>query len=283
MKIQFGGHLSSGKGLEGVLKEAQRLNINAVQIFASSPQTWEKPKHSQEDMHFFHLKKSAFGVENVVIHGIYLINLASFKPNIWHGSIVSLVNDLKFADKIGASCVIFHPGSHLGLGLNKGIERAAEGMTKVLDAAGKTKAKLAIEITAGHGNLLGDNFEELAAMIKALPSKYKRRVGVCLDTCHMYASGYDISTPEKFDAVLKDFDKKIGLHKLLAFHLNDSKFELESHKDRHEIIGKGHLGKEIFGYIVNHPKLMHVPFVLETPDMGGDYKSVLTIKKMMKN
>jgi len=283
MKILFGGHLGMGKGLSGVLHNARRLNINAVQIFASSPQTWEKPKHVEEAVHFFRLKKDSFGVESVVIHAIYLINLASFKTNIWHSSITALANDLKFADKIGASAVIFHPGSHLGLGLNKGIERAAVGMVKALDLAGKTKAKLAVEITAGHGNLLGDNFEELAAMIKALPTSYKRRVGICLDTCHMYASGYDIATPEKFNAVLRSFDKKIGLHKLLVFHLNDSKFELASHRDRHEIIGLGHLGKEIFGHIINHPKLLHVPFILETPDMGESYRSVLTIKKMMKN
>jgi len=218
-------------------------------------------------------------ISEFVIHSPYYINLASKNPRIYHGSIEVLRDDLERGSLLGAKYLMFHIGSAKDFGTEKSLEMVIEGLNKILDGY-KGSTELLIENSAGSGEIIGDSFEEIALILKKIKSK---NVGVCLDTCHLFASGYDLQDKKAIDETLNKFDKTIGLDKLKVFHLNDSKTPLNSKKDRHADIGFGEIGQKAFEIIINHQKLKHLNAIIETPEEKLDYTKTLKLLKSMRN
>ncbi len=208
-------------------------------------------------------------IQDVYIHAPYIINLASGKNTTRFGSVKILRDELERGTQIGAKAVMFHPGSAKEVGREAGIEMVTKGLDRIMD--GYTgSCQLLIEISAGAGEVMGDQFEEIAAFING--AERGKEIGVCFDTQHAFASGYDLRTKEAVDATFEAFDKTIGLKKLIASHCNDSKVEFDAHKDRHQHLGHGFIGVDAFKYIVKHPKLQHIDLILETPFTGEEEK-----------
>lgn len=278
--MRLGAHVSSAGSLTAAIDRAEGLGCECMQVFTSNPKGWNFKIHSEEEIKNFCEALKGSSIENVFGHTIYLTNLASNNPYIYTNSINALVSGMVFAERACFTGVITHIGSHGGRGVKEGTEQVVNALKQVLGIA-KGKVPLLLEVDAGSGNHLGSNFKEIAEIISKVGSD---RLGVCFDTCHAFAAGYDISSKEKIDKVLMEFDKVIGLEKLKALHLNDSKGELGSHLDRHEEIGKGKLGLEPFRYLVNHPKLKHLCGIVETPDnkdtAAADKLSINTLKEL---
>lgn len=206
-------------------------------------------------------------IEDVYIHAPYLINLTSENNRTRHGSVTMLRQELERGTQIGAKAMMFHPGSAKAVGRKEGIAMVVKGLDRILDGYGGT-CQLLIEISAGAGEVMGDQFEEIAAFLDG--AERGKEIGICFDTQHAFASGYDLRTEDAVNATFKEFDKYIGLKKLVASHCNDSKVEFGTHKDRHQHLGHGFIGADAFKYIVQHPKLQHIDLILETPFEGED-------------
>jgi deoxyribonuclease-4 len=283
MAMKLGSHVSSSGSLNLSLSRAESIGCECMQIFTSDPKGWNFKIRPETEIEDFCRKVKDSSIGSVYGHTIYLTNLASVNPYIYTNSINSLVSGLVFAERACFAAVVTHIGSHGGKGVRRGTEQVVKALKEALNIA-KGNVMLLLEVDAGSGNHIGAKFEEIAEIIKKVGSD---RVGVCFDTCHAFAAGYDISTPEKIDRVLLEFDNIIGLEKLKLLHLNDSKGELGSHLDRHEEIGKGKIGLSAFGYIVNHPKLKNICGIVETPDnkMGADADklSLDTLKELREN
>ncbi|MFA6018379.1 MAG: deoxyribonuclease IV [Patescibacteria group bacterium] len=266
--MRFGAHVSSSGGLWKAGLAGKKLGCEVIQIFSRSPQMFAVKPISDEDAKKFRISMKENGIKEVYIHAPYIINLASAKNTTRFGSIKILREELDRGTQIGARALMFHPGSAKELGQKEGADAVIDGLDRILDGY-KGTCQLLIEISAGAGEVMGDTFEEIADFIKG--AKRGKEIGICLDTQHAFASGYDLRTKKAVDETLKRFDKLIGLKKLIVIHCNDSKTELGSHKDRHEHIGRGLIGAEGFEAIVQHPKLKHVDFIIETPlDKSGD-------------
>ena len=202
------------------------------------------------------------GLKRAYVHAPYLINLASANNKVRFGSTGMLRDELERCSKLGVDAMMFHPGSAKDLGQEVGVQKVIEGLNRIMDGY-EGSCQFLIEISAGAGAVMGDTFEELAQFIDG--AERGKEIGICFDTQHAFASGYDLRTKEGVDETFKLFDKTIGLKKLVASHCNDSKVELGAHKDRHEHLGKGYMGEDAFKFIVQHPKLKHIDLILETP------------------
>lgn len=262
VNMNIGSHVSSSGDLSQAIDRAQLIGCESVQIFTSNPKGWNFKVRSEEEIDLFLEKLRNSGIKQVFGHTIYLTNLASQNPYIYVGSINALVSGLLLAGKAGFSGVVTHIGSYGDGTKEKGIEQVVNALKQALDIT-KGKVPILLETDAGSGHHLGGKFAEIAEIIKKVGSK---DVGVCLDTCHIFAAGYDISKKNGFDKMLSEFDRIIGIDRLKVLHLNDSKGKLGSHLDRHEEIGKGKIGIEMFEYIVNHPILSSLSGIVETPD-----------------
>lgn len=227
---------------------------------------WQAKEITDEEADKFKAAMQENNIKDVYIHAPYLINLASGNNRTRYGSISMLRDELERGTKIGAKAMMFHPGSAKEVGREEGIKLVSSAIDKILDGYEGT-CQLLIEISAGAGEIMGDTFEEIAAFIDG--AKHGGMVGVCFDTQHAFASGYDLRTKEAVDKTFKLFDKTIGLKKLVASHCNDSKVDFETHKDRHEHLGKGFMGADSFKHIVESKLLQHVDLILETPFEGG--------------
>lgn len=230
---------------------------------------WAAKPIVESDAEKFKASMKEHGVEAVYLHAPYLINLASDNNRTRFGSITMLRDELERGTLLGAKAMMFHPGSAKAVGREQGIALVSDAINRIMDGYEGT-CQFLIEISAGAGEVMGDTFEEIAAFIDG--AERKNDIGVCFDTQHAFASGYDLRTKESTDDVVKLFDKTIGLKKLVASHCNDSKVEFASHKDRHENLGKGTMGIDAFKHFVQHPKLQHIDLILETPydDDGAD-------------
>jgi deoxyribonuclease-4 len=278
--MHIGSHVSSSGNLAQSVDRAVSIGCESMQVFTSNPKGWNFKVRSEEEIDLFLDKLKKSGIKQVFGHTIYLTNLASQNPYIYTNSINALVSGLLLAEKAGFTGVVTHIGSYGEGSIEKGIDQVANALKQTLNIT-KGKVPIFLETDAGSGHHLGGKFSEIAEILKKVNSK---SVGICLDTCHIYAAGYDISTKKGFDKVLLDFDRTIGLNRLKVLHLNDSKGELGSHLDRHEEIGKGKIGLSMFKYIVNHPKLSHLPGVVETPDnkdtIHAEKLSIDTLKEL---
>lgn len=262
----LGCHLSISGGLDRALEQAEALKINALQIFSHNARSWHMDTLRPEELEAFTRKRQNSPIEYVVIHTSYLINLASPKPNVYYGSIKALQQEIERASQLGIPHVNTHVGAHLGLGTQEGLKRVIQALDQVLqspEAQRHPEVQILLENDAGEGTSLGVRFEELGMILDNV--RQPNRLGFCFDTCHGFAAGYDFTAPEGLEAMLEELESAIGLERLKLIHINDSRYPLGSRRDRHEHIGKGKIGLEGFRLIVNHPKLRHLPFILETP------------------
>lgn len=281
--MRFGAHVSIAGGLWKAGIEGRELGCEIIQIFSRSPQMFAAKPISDEEAEKFKASMKENDIEDVYIHAPYIINLASEKNTVRFGSIKILREELERGTKLGAKAMMFHPGSAKELGQKEGTAAVIKGLDRVMDGYEGT-CKLLIEISAGAGAVMGDRFEEIAEFIDK--AERGKDIGVCFDTQHAFASGYDLRTKETINETFKAFDEVIGLKKLAAIHCNDSKVEINTRKDRHEHLGMGFIGKESFQRLVQNPKLQKIDLILETPfdDEGeGSRKKDLALLKKFRN
>jgi deoxyribonuclease-4 len=256
--VLFGGHC--GGGIKGSVERAVEIGADAVQLFAQSPRAWRFPEHDPADLAAFRTRRGEAGLGGAFVHALYLLNLASENPDFYDKSTTTLRLTVETASAIAADGVCFHTGSHLGGGLEGSLERVAAALEPALEAcAGPTW--LLIENTAGSGGTIGRSVEELATIVDRLDRH--PRLGLCLDSCHLYASGYDVTDRNELDRLLEEVDAKIGLDRLRLLHINDSKAPLGSNRDRHDGVLAGLMGEQL-GVFVGHPLLQGLPAVIET-------------------
>ena len=276
--MRFGVHVSIGGGLRNAAKTAETLGCETVQIFASSPSTWNFSALDAGASLFFKNRLSELKITPLVIHTAYLVNLAAPEEDVYKKSIESLRKSAERAAVLGAQYVVTHIGSHKGSGLDEGIERIAAGVHNALEA--ESEAVILLEGSAGSGSNIGSRFKELR-MIKDAIGWAKNRTGFCLDTAHLYGAGYDIASEHGLEETLAEFDRLVGFENLKLWHFNDTKAELGSRKDRHWHIGEGRIGLEGFTRIINHSKLLHLPAILETPmEDGWDMRNLKKLREL---
>lgn len=241
------------------------MGADSVQVFTQSPRTWRATNHPPENFERFKERRAEAGIGAVLCHALYLVNLASPKDDFYEKSVAAMCNAVDVGCAIEADGVVFHIGSHLGAGMEVGLERVVEAMKKVLDRCSET-TWLLMENSAGAGGTIGRSVEELAVLFARL--ERHPRLGVCLDSCHLYVSGCDVTDEAALDAVLDELDDEIGLDRLRALHVNDSKAPLGSNLDRHDNVGEGLMGEKL-GVFLGHPRLQGLPAVLEVPGPDG--------------
>ncbi len=264
----LGAHMSVSGGFITAVKQAVTVGADAVQIFTKSQLRWEAPPITEADAAAFRAAVKEAGLRFVCAHDSYLINLASGDSAARAKSVASLTHELRRADRLGCACLVLHPGSPKTESREVGVERVAAGVREVLKATPECACKLALENTAGQGSTLGTTFAELARMIELAGAP--ARLGVCLDTCHAFAAGHELRTPKAVAELAREFDRLIGLARLLVMHLNDSKKPFGSNLDRHEHIGQGSLGEDAFRCVLREPALKGIPGILETPKDDDD-------------
>jgi len=277
--VKVGAHVGASGGLVTAFERAKKIGAETIQIFGAPPQVWNRRKIREEECEAFREGMKESGIEPVFLHGPYLINLATEKPDQLEKSKKALSDDLRLAAAAGIKGVIFHVGSHKGVGFEKVLPQIVKTLKEVVKDT-PDDAWIILENNAGQGGGVGSRLSELGAIIKEVGSD---RLKVCLDTQHAYASGYNLADPKGVDAVMEEFDEHIGLDRLVAVHANDSKIDLGGGVDRHENIGKGHIGKKGFEVIMSHPAFADVPFLLEVPglqDEGPDKPNVDSLKKI---
>jgi deoxyribonuclease IV len=261
--VLLGGHCSGG--IKKALDNAHAFGMDAVQLFVQSPRAWRFPQHDPADIEAFRDRREELGIGAITVHAIYLINLASPKEDFYEKSVSTLRSTVDAACAIGSDAVVFHVGSHQGAGFEAGLEQVVPALAQCLERCSDT-TWLCMENTAGTGGTIGRSLDELAALYEALDRH--PRLGVCLDSCHLFATGYDVTDRGEVDRLLNELDARIGLDGLRCLHVNDSKTPLGSNRDRHENIGEGLMGEKL-GVFLAHPKLKGLPALLEVPGKNG--------------
>ena len=269
----FGAHCSGG--VKKALDKAVELHADVVQLFVQSPRTWRFPNHSREDLEAFQNRHEELGIP-ALVHSLYLVNLAAPDDAVYSKSVETMRSTVDAACAIGADGVVFHVGSHLGAGFEAGLERVVPALEQVLERCNE-RTWLLMENSAGTGGTIGRSVDELAVIFDALGRH--ERLGLCLDSCHWYASGVDVTDRAALDAALEDVEQRIGLDRVRALHANDSKAPLRSNRDRHDNIGDGLMGDGL-GVFLAHPELQHLPAVLEVPGKDGHGPNAEEIQKL---
>ena len=264
----LGAHMSVAGGIYKAAEESEAHLCQTVQVFTKNASQWKGKPLSQEDIDNFRRAARKANLKHNLSHNSYLINLASPDDGMFAKSIEAFVDEMQRAEQLELDYLVAHPGSHLKTGEEAGISRIAHGLDEIHRRCPDFKVMILLEITAGQGTNLGCKFEHMAGILKLV--KHAEKLGICFDTCHAFAAGYPLFPKADYDATWQEFDTLIGIKKLKAFHLNDSKKGLGSRVDRHEHIGKGALGLEPFRLILNDPRFASLPMVLETPKEEGD-------------
>jgi deoxyribonuclease IV len=274
--MYLGAHVSISESIALAPSRGRAVGCETIQIFSRSPRMLRKTKPiPPEEAEAFQGAMAKKGLTSAVIHANYLINLASPKKNGLRYSREAFIEELERAQVLGVRDVIFHPGAHMGKGEARALKTIAASLDWSLERANAPDVLAVLEITAGQGTVVGFTFAQLAEIVKG--SSHPERLAVCIDTCHTFAAGYDFRTREGYDALMQTVEETVGLHRVRAFHLNDSKGDLGSRADRHEDVGKGKLGKEPFRFLVNDERFRAVPGVLEFPGTGGGYRRELKL------
>jgi deoxyribonuclease-4 len=270
----FGAHQSIAGGFSRAVERAVETGCECLQVFTRNINQWKTSPIDPAEAAAFRKAVKAAGLRLVVAHDSYLINPAAADADLRKKSVAGLVEELERAELLGIPWVVAHPGAAGEQPVARAVERAAKGIAEALAKTAGLKAGILIETTAGQGSCLGAAFEEIGAMLDLIDERpgLAKRVGVCLDTCHVFAAGYPLAPQAALDETLAAFDRVIGLGRLKLIHANDSKKEQGSRVDRHEAIGKGKIGRAAFALVVNHPQLAGIPLVLETPKEGADGK-----------
>jgi deoxyribonuclease-4 len=259
----FGAHMSVAGGCHNALLTAQKFDCDTVQLFTKNANQWNAKDFTEADVQLFGETLAASKLRFPMAHDSYLINLASPDDVLFRRSIDAFVIEIKRAEQLGLAYLVTHPGAHVGSGEEAGLERVVAGIDEAHRQCPGFRVQVLLETTAGQGSTLGWRFEHLATILKRV--KESERLGVCLDTCHVFAAGYELAPARKYRATMKEFDRMVGLERLRACHLNDSVKPLGSRVDRHAHLGKGCLGLEPFDLLVNDRRLRELPMVLETP------------------
>jgi deoxyribonuclease IV len=257
--VLFGAHCSGG--IKGALERAAVIGADAVQLFAQSPRAWRFPEHAEEDLARFRERRVETGLRSVLVHAVYLCNLATPDETIYAKSVATMRLTVDAACAIEADGVVFHVGSHLGSGFEAGLEHCVPAIRQVLERCSET-TWLLLENSAGAGGTMGRSVDELVALVDALDRH--PRLGICLDSCHLYVSGVDVGEPAVWAGVLEDVEARIGLDRLRALHVNDAAAPLGSNRDRHANVLEGELGERI-GAFLAHPSVQGLPALMETP------------------
>ena len=277
--LLLGAHMSIGGGVYNSLISGKELGCTTIQIFTKNANQWKAKELSVEEIEKFKQLQRNTQISPVVAHDSYLINIASRDKELLKKSRGSLLFELTRAETLGLQYLVMHPGSNPDE--KEGIKRIADSLNWVHSKSPKYKAQICLETTAGQGNTLGHSFEQIGEIIKGVNEK--KRMGVCYDTAHTFAAGYDIRTKKAYDETFKKFNKVIGLNKLKVIHLNDSKKDLGTRVDRHEHIGKGFIGLEAFRLILNDPRFKKIPKIIETPKQGDmDKKNLKLLRRLVK-
>jgi deoxyribonuclease-4 len=284
--LKIGCHISIAGGVDNSVKRAEELGCSTMQIFSKNASTWREKILKEDEVGSFRGNLKNSNINPVFIHTSYLINLASPSDELYFKSINAFLEEMKRADLLlPTPYLIIHPGAHTGAGEEYGIQRIIRALNIILEKSAdlNLKTMILLEDTAGSGTHLGYTFYQSKRMIEG--AKDRKRIGICFDTCHAFAAGYDLSHREGIEQTLEELEKYIGLDKLKVAHLNDSKFPLGSRKDRHMHIGKGYIGLEGFKVLVNHKYLKDLPFILETPknDEKDDLKNINLVKSLVSN
>ncbi len=260
---RFGVHCSIAGGLHKALTEGQELGCKSIQLFVANQRQWKHPPLTDQQILTFKTTREETGIDPIVAHSSYLINLGATVPDTYQKSLIALADELDRCDRLGIEYLVMHPGSHLGQGVKAGISQIAQSLANVLNQIQPENTIILLETTAGQGTNLGYRFEQLAEIINQ--TGMEDYLGVCLDTCHIFAAGYDFSTPQKCGEVFGAFDSTIGLNRLKVIHVNDSKTEFGQNKDRHEHIGQGKIGTKALSYLLKQSEPMDLTYILETP------------------
>ena len=278
--MKIGAHISAAGGVFNAPLNAHKEDLECYQFFSRSPQGGKAPELTPEIIKKFSDNNKEFGYKNFYIHAPYYINFASVNPRIYNGSIEIIRDELERGSKLGVKGLMFHIGSAKDLGQKEAITKVVKGLKEVISGY-QGSCQLLLEISAGAGMVVGDTFEEIAEIIKKVETtKTKNTLGVCFDTAHAFASGYDLRDKKSVTKTFADFDKIIGLSRLKLIHANDSLAEFNSHKDRHAHIGQGKIGKVGFEAILKNPKLKNIDLILETPFGPDRIKDVKLLKKL---
>lgn len=261
-KMVLGAHMLIGKGLSQAIIDGSSIGCNTIQIFSKSARQWNAKPLDPKEVDLFKKTRAKCNMGPIVVHASYLINIASPNEATHNRSVAALKEELERCEELGVDYLVFHPGSTLKTSTEEALTRIASGLDRIFDKC-KTKTKILIESTAGQGSHIGFDLEHLATILKL--AQHQDKLGICLDTCHTDAAGYDFSTSNSYSEFWKEFDRIIGINKLKAIHLNDSATPRNSRKDRHANIGEGTMGLEAFKLIMNDPRLIDIPKILETP------------------
>ncbi len=278
----FGAHMSVAGGLHLAFERMTKVGGEALQIFSRNQRQWRSPELTPEAVALFRRQREESGSPPVACHAPYLINLASGDGEVVVKSEASLTDELERTEALGMEYLVLHPGTHGGRTREEGIERFVAGLDRALERATASRPLVLIENTAGQGSGLGSLFEEIGAIITG--SRHGERLGVCFDTCHAFAAGYDFRTPEGYSRIFADFERLVGLDRLRFFHINDSRKGSGSHVDRHWHIGQGGIGLEGFRLLVNDVRFRNHPMVLETPkgkDLAEDVQNLRVLRSLV--
>jgi len=275
----LGAHVSISGCISNAPARGEKIGCNVIQIFTKNQMQWQANDLSPDRITKFKSGLKQSSIYSVLAHDSYLINLGSPDPELLKKSRIAFRKEIERAEALGIPFLVFHPGAHTGAGAEHGLETIADSLNFLFDNYQSAKIKLLLENTAGQGSNLGYRFEQLAGIMGKVNNS--ERLGVCFDTAHAFAAGYDLRSEDSFQRTMNELDQIIGLDKLMAFHLNDSKKGLGSRVDRHEHIGKGTLGLQAFKFIINDMRFMHLPKVLETPGNEHDFKNNLDLLKSL--
>ena len=282
--MKFGAHMSISGGLHKAFGYGQRAGCDTIQIFSKNQQQWRGKALLEQDIALFKAEQQRTGLGPIIVHDSYLINLASPNDELWEKSIGAFADELERCNALGIPYLVTHPGAHTGSGEEAGLQREASAINRLLDTGVGGDTMILLETTAGQGTCLGQRFEHLAYLIEQM--QHPERLGVCVDTCHMLAAGYDIRTPAACAATFAEFDRIVGIERIKAFHLNDSQKDLGSRVDRHTHIGAGCVGLEGFRAIVNDPSFADLPMILETPkgdDLAEDIENLSRLRGLIQS
>ena len=280
---EIGAHMSIAGGLHLALERGHAIGCGAVQIFLKNQRQWAAKPLGAEEARAFHAARRRTRIRHVFAHASYLINLAAPGDAQWRQAVDAFVDELERAETLGLACVVIHPGSHLGAGREAGVTRVVAAVDEATRRTPGYRVRIALENTAGAGNLIGSRLPELGELLRR--AARPERLGVCIDTCHLFAAGYDIRAATGWTAAFEECAEHVGLSRILAFHLNDARAPLGSGRDRHEHIGQGFLGLAPFRRLLNDPRFARVPKVLETakePEPLADIRNLATLRRLRR-
>ncbi|HUY18629.1 MAG TPA: deoxyribonuclease IV [Candidatus Binataceae bacterium] len=283
-KPLLGAHMSIAGGVAESLARGARIGCDSIQIFTKSSRQWASKPYSAEEIEAFKRNQKEYGIAIVIAHDSYLLNLGAPDAMLRKKSIINFIDEIERCEKLGVPFLVAHPGSHVGSGEEAGIRNIAASIDEAHAACRGFRTRIALEITAGQGSNLGCSFQQMGQIFDSV--KENERLGLCFDTEHAFAAGYDIRTAEGYERTLAELDERIGIDRIVAFHLNDSLKPFNSRVDRHQHIGQGYIGAEPFGRLINDPRFAGIPMCLET-EPGEEMKDVAadlaTLRNLLKD